>query len=393
LGVLDEADRPTQLDTFVEDEDRDAAAELPADRGAERPKPADPTAAVDPTAAAILRGTARIGTSDLGSLRSEQRVGGYLIQAELGRGGCGTVYRAFDPKHDRQVALKLYMRTGLRSRERFRREVQAIARLSHPAIVPLFDSGESKDHAWMVMELIDGTDLADVAEARAEGADDALDPQEVARIVREIAGALHYAHGEGILHRDIKPHNILLDRQGRPYLADFGLASFQEGWDRLTKTGAILGTPAYMSPEQVHPELPPPGERSDVYSLGAALFHALTGATPFADCESSELPFAIVQAPVQPPSVLQPEIPPALDAIVLRCLAKDPCDRYSSAEALGDDLDRFLRGEAVRASGAGRGALSALLARRGPALAFFLLLVAFLILMAKYELLVLQEGR
>ena len=263
------------------------------------------------------------------------RIGPYVLRGLLGRGGYGSVFRAFDPRHGREVALKLLEAPSERSRERFKREARAVARLAHPSIVTLLDSGEAEGRPYLVQELIEGATL-DERE---------LDLRGRVSVVRDAARAVAYAHAQGVLHRDLKPSNLLVDAAGRGHVIDFGLARVL-GTKRLTRSGEAFGTPAFMAPEQAGHGKHPIDERADVYALGATLFATLTGEPPFRG-EGFELFLAMFREPAPCPSELDPDLPAALDAVVTTCLAKVPEERYPSADALADDLERWLAGEAV----------------------------------------------
>ena len=272
-------------------------------------------------------------------------IGRFNLLDELGGGVFGTVYRAVDPVLDRPVAIKL-LRQGFADdrsrRERFLREGKAAARLRHPHIVPVFDSGSDGDQLFIAAALIEGEPLS------AAVADDGLDLRRAARIAQQLADALGYAHREGIVHRDVKPANILLDRDDRPHLADFGMAALSDGGERLTLAGAVVGTPAYMSPEQALGQQTRAEPASDQYALGTILYELLTGSLPFRGPVTAVL-FNIISTPPTPLRQLRPSIPVELQAICLKALAKKSEERYSDCRALADDLRRWLDHEPVRA--------------------------------------------
>jgi serine/threonine protein kinase len=347
---------------------------------------ADPPEDVEPpnsesgfrAAAHVWRKTSRlVRTADVGAdlAKERDRLGRYELRAALGQGGCGTVYQAWDPRHERLVALKLFTRPeGLpadaRLLDRFEREVKATARLRHPGIVPLLDSGVEEGQPYLVTELVAGGSL----DARIERSGP-LAPQEAARLVRDIARAVEYAHSEGVLHRDLKPANVLLTPDGSAQVVDFGLALLEDKDTRLTESGMALGTPAYMPPEQVDARKRVLDARSDVYALGATLHHALSGAPPF-DADSVEAVFAaLLYQEAEAPGLRQPGVPEDLDTIVLRCLQKEPDARYPTCAALADDLDRVLAGEPILARRLSLFARAVRAARRHPlTLALVLLL-------------------
>ncbi len=332
----------------------------PGQVGPSGPPPADPPEDVEPpnsesgfrAAAHVWRKTSRMvrqQSLETDLARDGKRLGRYELRLALGQGGCGTVYQAWDPRHERLVALKLFTRPeGLpadaRMLDRFEREVKATARLRHPGIVPLLDSGVEDGQPFLVTELVAGGSL----DAKIERAGP-LPPREAARLVRDVARAVEYAHGEGVLHRDLKPANVLLSPDGSAQVVDFGLALLEDRDTRLTESGMALGTPAYMPPEQVDARRRELDARSDVYALGATLHHALSGAPPF-DADSVEAVFAaLLYQEAEAPSLRHPGVPEDLDTIVLRCLEKAPDARYPTCAALADDLDRVLAGEPILA--------------------------------------------
>jgi tetratricopeptide (TPR) repeat protein/tRNA A-37 threonylcarbamoyl transferase component Bud32 len=282
-----------------------------------------------------------------------ERIGRYHIRELLGQGASGAVYRAYDPRFDREVALKVFRSARLAGAdftERFQREARIAAQLRHPYIVPVHDAGEHDGCPYIDMRLVRGETL----EARLKRG--LLPPRESAELVRKLADALDYAHGFGIIHRDLKPANILLDERGEPQLTDFGLARSEAGELSITEDGQILGTPAYMSPEQAGGGSHQADRRTDVYGLGAVLFRLLTGRVPFPADDSAtardglaaQVYRVIHTDPVRPRS-LNPVIPRDLETICLKCLRKEPKQRYGSADALAADLKRWLAGEATLA--------------------------------------------
>lgn len=267
-------------------------------------------------------------------------LGKYVILEELGRGGMGIVYKAWDGDLRRAVALKVL--SGPWDAEalgRFRREAQSAAVLRHPNIITVYEIGPSDENPYIALEFIDGYTL----HGRK------LPARPAAELLIVISRAVHAAHRKGIIHRDLKPANIMIDAEGRPRVMDFGLAKPAGSSSQITLSGTVVGTPAYMSPEQAqgrHREVEP---RSDVYSLGALLYELLTGRPPFGGGTPLETLTAVVERPAVPPRRISSSIPRPLDAIVLKCLSKDPRERYGSAEALAQDLQRFLNGERVHA--------------------------------------------
>lgn len=279
---------------------------------------------------------------------SERTLGRYRIGAQLGRGGMATVYRAIDPAFRRTVAIKV-LRTPEDQREefgeRFRREARAIARLQHPHILPVYDVGEEDGYGFLVMQYVDGGTLADALRA---GAGRSLDVPALTALLRPIAAALDYAHAQGVVHRDVKPTNILLTAEGHQLLADFGLAKAYDRADSgiLTAFGMVVGSPEYMAPEQAQ-GLPLDG-RADLYSLGVICYEALTGRTPFRAETPTDTPLAIalrqVTTPPPTPRLLNPAIDPAVELVLMRALAKEPAHRFPTCMALCDALD-FAHGE------------------------------------------------
>jgi len=260
----------------------------------------------------------------------------YRLREELGRGGMAVVFLADDVRHGRQVAIKILRREpGGADTERFVREIKITARLQHPNIVPLLDSGEAGGLPYFVMPRVLGETLRETIKARGR-----LDPAEATGLAAAIAAALEYAHRQGIVHRDIKPSNILLS-EGAPMVADFGIARALlaiEG-EALTATGTAVGTPAYMSPEVLRGD--PPDGRSDLYSLGCVLFETLTGELPFGGNAESQV-WSRLSSPARRVRALRPELPEWLDGLVARLLRADPAERFQTAS----ELEAALRGAA-----------------------------------------------
>jgi serine/threonine-protein kinase len=294
------------------------------------------------------RGCVSAPSVSLGALtqpRSPRLFGDYELLEEIGRGGMGLVYRARQRRLDRIVALKMILRGELASPEelaRFQTEAQATAQLQHPHIVPVYDAGVCDGQVYFSMRLIEGQTLAALL---ARGP---LRPRDAARYLSATGRAIHCAHEHGILHRDLKPSNILIDGDDQPHITDFGLAKRVGGEAAAagrTATGAIVGTPAYMAPEQVSNRRGTPSPASDVYSLGVILYEMLTGRPPFqAPTPVDTLLLVLDQDPVRP-RLLNPGVDPNLELICLKCIQKEPELRYASARALADDLDAYLHGE------------------------------------------------
>jgi serine/threonine-protein kinase len=275
----------------------------------------------------------------------QQRFGDYLLLSEVGRGGMGVVYKALEPGLGRHVALKMVLAQALADPAdlaRFQAEVSAAARLQHPHIVKVHRAGSVEGCHYYAMDFIDGHSLAHRLK------DGPLSGKLAASLIAVVARAIHHAHEEGILHRDLKPANVLLDQEGRPHIADFGLAKHFSRDDGHTRTGAILGTPGYMAPEQAQgkKELTP---ATDVYGLGALLYECLTSRPPFRGESPVDTLMMVMENDPAPPRLLNPRVDPDLETICLKCLSRSPADRYASAAELADDLERFLNGETIHA--------------------------------------------
>ena len=266
----------------------------------------------------------------------------YEIHRRLARGGMAQVYLARDRSLDRPVAVKELVpefAVDPSFVERFRREAQAAAGLSNANIVGVFDWGEQDGTYFIVMEYVDGPSLAQVL--RADGP---LHPNRAAEIASEVAGGLGFAHSRGVVHRDVKPGNVLLTKSGQAKVTDFGIArALSSADDDLTQAGSVMGTATYFSPEQAQGLSVDP--RSDLYSLGVVLYEMVTGRPPFAGDTPLAIAYKHVQDQPPSPSTLMPTLPPGLEAIIMKLLQKNPDDRYASAEDLRMDLGRFLAGE------------------------------------------------
>lgn len=300
---------------------------------------------------------------------SATRLGPYELHEELGRGAMGAVFRAKDTVLGREVAVKVILSGQFASaaeRKRFLAEAENAARLDHPAIVPILQSGETGGRAWFAMKRIDGTTLADRAATPLPGLGNVERLRWIAECLARIARAVQHAHERGILHRDLKPTNILVDAFGNPYVSDFGLSRALSSERSLSLAAGPVGTPAYMAPEVAR------GERSvnvasDVWSLGAILYELLTGNPPFPGGGLSQVLRDAAEKDPTPPDPAS--VPRELSAVALKCLSKPPADRYSSAGALAEDLERWLRGEPVLARPAGPIRRARLWARRKPTVA------------------------
>ncbi|MBI2478510.1 MAG: protein kinase, partial [Planctomycetia bacterium] len=265
---------------------------------------------------------------------------------ELGRGGMGIVYRARQISLNREVALKMILQGQLASqpdRERFQAEAESAARLDHPGIVPVYEVGTIEGQPYFSMKYVRGETLTQRLTAGL------VSPKEGAEILAAVARAIHYAHRQGVLHRDLKPSNILIDDDGQPHVSDFGLAKRVEHAESLTRTGAILGTPAYMAPEQAAGARGEVGPASDVFSLGTILYQMLTGKPPFQAASPVDTILMLLEQDVVPPRVVNPRVDRDLEMIALRCLQKPIDLRYSSANDLADDLEAYLNDEPISA--------------------------------------------
>jgi WD40 repeat protein len=304
-------------------------------------------------------------------------VHGYEILAELGRGGMGVVYQAWQTSLNRVVALKMIRGGDLANDQdlaRFHTEAEAVGRLQHPHIVQIYESGQHQGRLYIALEYVDGSSLG------RELAGTPWPARRAAQLVETLARAMHHAHRQGIVHRDLTPSNVLRTRDGQPKITDFGLAKIIiGGGPTVTQTGAFMGTPSYAAPEQAAGKTKEVGPAADVYALGAILYECLTGRPPFkAETPLETLRQVESQEPVSP-TRLQPRIPRDLSTICLQCLHKEPGKRYGSAEALAEDLGRFLAGLPVRARPMGRTERLWRWCRRNPAVASLLTAVAVLL--------------
>ena len=300
-----------------------------------------------------------------GGSRDTSVFGKFELLAEAGRGGMGVVYKARQKDLDRTVALKMILSSRLASDEevrRFQQEAKAAASLRHPSIVGIHEVGQVHGQHFFTMEYIEGRSLAKIL------ADGPLDPERAARCLLAVARAVDYLHSHDIVHRDLKPSNILLDEQDRPYVTDFGLAKvFQSAADR-TETGLILGTPGYMAPEQARGQSAEISPRTDVYGLGAVLYEMLTGRPPFREENQLNTLLQVLEGEPTLPSQLNRRVAADLQRICMCCLEKDPADRYRSAAALADDLERYLRHEPLEVRPANMRQRLLRWSRRNPAL-------------------------
>ena len=330
------------------------------ERAAARAAAKPTTAWPDPSAS-----RAAAGRSPMGPERSAP-FGNYELLLEVGRGGMGVVYKARQKGLDRLVAIKMILGNHLANAEqvaRFYAEARAAALLRDPHVVAIHDVGEINGQHYFAMEFIDGPSLA---QRLNEGP---MRPYDTAKLVSTVARAVGRLHDLGIVHRDLKPSNILLDLSGRPFVTDFGLAKMFSADRPDTYSNTIVGTPSYMAPEQAAARPGEVGPRSDVYSLGAILYELLTGRPPFEERNPLDTLVQVLESEPTPPGRLREGVPRTLEAICLKCLEKAQADRYASAEAFADDLDRFLTGEIVEARKVGFWSMLRRWSRREPSLA------------------------
>jgi len=303
-------------------------------------------------------------------------LGDYELLEEIGRGGQGVVFRARQKSLNRIVALKVISLGQWASKAHFRRfrlEAEAAARLEHPGIVPIHEVGDRDGSCYFSMKFVEGGQLDEVVRRTP------MSIRQGAELIAKVARTVHYAHEHGILHRDIKPGNILLDAKGEPHLTDFGLARLVESESSVTQTLDVLGTPSYMAPEQAVGNNAAVSSATDVYGLGAVLYQLLTGQPPFAGGTTYETIKLLENTEPRPPRVLNPKTDRDLSTICLKCLEKDPKRRYSSAFALAEDLERWLKHEPIQARHTGIIARSKKWVQRNPTSA---LLAASLIALA-----------
>jgi WD40 repeat protein/HEAT repeat protein len=340
------ADIAESLKDFLADHDRmRQPAPLPA------PRPAEETATLQPGAA--------VTAEPLGRIRY---FGDYELLEEIARGGMGVVFRAKQVSLNRGVAVKMILAGGYagdRDVLRFKAEAKAAANLDHPHILPIYEVGEHSGHHYFSMKLVEGGAFLQ---------DGRLSLRERVAVLTKVCRAVHFAHQHGILHRDLKPGNILLDADGTPYVTDFGLAKKVEGESGLTQSGAILGTPSYMPPEQARSQRQLT-TAADVYALGAIVYECLTGRPPFRAATAVDTVLEVIEREPAHPRTIDPAADRDLSVVALKCLEKDPTRRYASAAALADDLERWLKGEPILARPASVGEKAWKWAKRRPAAA------------------------
>lgn len=310
--------------------------------------------------------------------------GDYELIEEIARGGMGVVFRARQTNLNRIVALKMILAGDLAGEEevrRFRSEAEAAAQLEHPGIVPIHEVGSVGNQHFYTMNFVEGAGLD---QYRGHGI---KDPARAARIMQQVAEAVDYAHVHGIIHRDLKPANVLLDRSGVPHITDFGLAKRTDAATDLTRTGQILGTPGYMAPEQAAGESKVIGAPADIYALGGLLYFALTGRPPFQAANVLDTLVQSLESEPTMPRRIDPNIPKPLEQICMRCLERDPSDRYASASEVARDLDRFLQGQPVHARPPTGIERLRRFARRSPALSVHLVALGLLLFVAQMRFL------
>ena len=284
--------------------------------------------------------------SPISTLELPFQMGNYMLLEELGRGGMGIVYRATRMTDGLDVAIKMMLKGEFASdvdRQRFQAEAEAAARLNHPNIIPIYEIGQHQGRSFFCMKLVVGMNLG---ERLARGP---MAARRAAQLLSEVSQAIDYAHNQGVLHRDLKPSNILLDDEGVPYVADFGLAKQDRNPRSLTKSGSVLGTPSYMAPEQAAGARGEVGKVSDVYSLGAILYHMLTGRPPFLGATPVDTVLMVLEQDPVAPRVMNRRADRSLEMIAMRCLQKPQDLRYSSAGELARDLQAFLHNGSISA--------------------------------------------
>jgi len=346
----------TSLDgtSFSQDVDLDATLDLPsaAEPSQTLPHPTgDVVAAADQATEAGRMDPYRPNNKTRRPSFAPPEIPGYRIDRVLGRGGMGIVYLAHQEGIDRPVALKMILPRGRIEQialDRFYAEARAVGRFQHENIVRIYDAGTHQGMPYFSLEFVEGASLADQLDGKP------MEPGLAAKLLEPMARAMQVAHDDGVIHRDLKPANVLMTNDGVPKITDFGLAKELEQDQQLSQDGSVVGTPAFMSPEQAR-GASDVGPLTDVYGLGAVLYCLLTGRPPFQGAKPTDTLLQVIHNEPVEPIKLQPGIPKDLDTICLKCLQKDPLQRYADANALADDLGRFLRDEPILARPVGRG--------------------------------------
>jgi len=293
--------------------------------------------------------TARQGAASSITLKSAEpllQIGNYKIVEEIARGGMGIVFKVQHVSTGKVCALKMILSgefAGNRDKQRFRVEAESAKSLTHSNIIRIHEVGDHQGRPYFTMDYINGRPLSRQQDSGA------IDIDRAVRLVRQIALAIDYAHSKGIVHRDLTPANVLVDEHDNVRLMDFGLAKRMHGEKSITRTGDILGTPGYMAPEQAIGKSKTVGPKADIYSAGAILYWCLVGRPPFKGSTPVETLIQVINEQPQSPRTLRPEVAEDLEHICLKCLAKDPKDRYVTARELADDLQRYIQGMPVRA--------------------------------------------
>ena len=301
----------------------------------------------------------------LANAEGRRQFGRYTIMGILGQGGMGKVYKVFDPQLKRNVALKVLLTNpgNLEGVQRFLREAQATAHLHHPNIVMVYDIGFEEGQHYFTMDYIPGYSLKDYAKKNT------LSPRQSAKIMMKVGDAIHYAHRQGVVHRDLKPGNVMMTEEGEPKVMDFGLAKLTEASKKLSRTGMIIGTLQYMPPEQAQGLMREIDARSDVYSLGAMLYQLITGRPPFAGNTTFSIINKVLNFPPVPPTQIKPHISKDIETICIKALEKEKHMRYQTAAAFVDDLAKFVRGEPIQAVMPGLGHKFSRWVKKNPLLA------------------------
>lgn len=374
--VQENPDFADSLLDFFAQYDRQRAADTPTMNSGDHPAAPVPTASEDtPTLATTNERVVSANDVDDFSKPSDRirRFGDYELLSEIARGGMGVVFKARQMNLNRIVALKMILAgqfAGDKDVQRFRTEAESAAQLDHPGIVPIFEIGQHEGQHYFSMSYVEGESLGDRV------ADGPLSPRMAALLVEKISDAMAYAHGRGVIHRDLKPANVLIDAHGQPKITDFGLAKKTEADSDLTGTGQILGTPAYMPPEQASGKVDEVGPLADVYSIGAILYCLLTGRPPFQAANPMDVLRQVLDSDPIPVRQLVPTIPRDLGTICAKCLNKDPAKRYASAAEMSADLQRHLDDKPILARPASRVERASKWASKQPMIAAILLTMA-----------------